>query len=264
MLCRGFGLSFSTEVPIPGALAGGLGGAIDVEISLGDFPRWTCSSEWGPYRVGDADLFDFFVAGVGRYTVVDRRRIVVTPEMGSDPQALSGILIATVLPALFWACGDVVLHASAATRLPGKPGWLLLGPSGAGKSTRLMRAVERGAFAVADDSVRVRLQGGRVRAAGLPGGAFMRRQGREERDWFETPPDRRLPEAEIGAAFVLETAVERRGRLVGTGAVAALLRARHRPRILRLLGTEDKALGALARISGALRTTAIGLPGGVS
>lgn len=258
MLCRAFGLTFSTEVPLPGSVRAADVDRIDVEITRGDVPPWVGQARWGPYRVASPDLFDFNMAGVARYTVLHRRRVVVTPESGTEASTVSEMLIATALPALFWSRGDIVLHAAAAASSPDSPGWLLLGPSGAGKSTRLMRTVQSGAYAVADDSVRIWVRNGRLMAAGLPAGAFVRCRGGQGRSWLDIPPERCLDCTEIDRAFVIEPGKESRGRLVGVTALIALLRHRHRPRILQLLSSEPDTLATMARVSGLLQTTAIG------
>lgn len=259
MRCRGFGLTLATEVHVPGAVADRAEQAIDLEIVQGPAPAWTSRTEWGPYRADGPDLFDFSMEGVGRYTVVGRRRIIVTPEPGAEPTEVSDMLVATVLPALIWARGDVVLHASAAARHADGPGWLLLGRSGTGKSTRLKRALDRGASGVADDSVRVRIEDGQVVASGLAGGVFLRRPGDGPRTWVATPPERQMDEAVIRAAYVIEPSPAPARRMTRLETLAALLRHRHRPRILQLLQVEAEALVTLTRISGAIRMTAIGL-----
>ena len=260
MLCVGFGLTLRTEIPIPGAMAASAGEAADIEVGYGTPAPWTERVAWGPYRAAGADLFDFTMPGLARYTVSDRRRITLTPAKGAAEEDIAAMLVATVLPALLWSRGDVVLHAAAASRSPKGPGWLLLGDSGAGKSTRLLRAIGAGAHAIADDSVCLRLEGERVMASGLPGGVFARRPGQEgSRDFIATPADHQLRGCAVTMGCLIDTTGKPRGRLEGLDGVTALLRHRHRPRILRLLGTEADAIAPLARIAGHLRLIGIQL-----
>lgn len=260
MLRIGFGVPIATEIALPGSVPADAPVRPLLEVAVGALPSWEAVREWGPYRVRDADLFDFTMPGVARYSIVDRRRIVVAPEPGTDEEAVGGMLAATALPALFWARGEIMLHAAAAASLRSR-GRLLLGQSGAGKSTVLARALDRGASVVADDSVRVWMEGERVMAAGLPGALALRAHAglNAPRRRVEVPVDRRLRACEIVSGHVIVPEGEAPRRLRGPEGVAALLWHRHRPRILRLLGTEAALLAPVARVALALRLTAVRL-----
>jgi len=241
-------------------MAASAGEAADIEVGYGAPAPWTERVAWGPYRAADADLFDFTMPGLARYTISDRRRITLTPEKGAAEEDIAAMLVATVLPALLWSRGEVVLHAAAASRSAAGPGWLLLGDSGTGKSTRLLRAIGAGAHVIADDSVCLRLEGETVMASGLPGGVFARRVGQEgPRDFIETSADRQLRAAPVTVGCLIGGSGRPRRRLEGLDCLAALLRHRHRPRILQLLGTEADAIAPLARIGRHLRLLGIQL-----
>lgn len=259
MLCTAFGLSIRTECPLPGAMPAPPGVIPDIEIAFGAPRPWTETVAWGPYRARDADLFEFTMPGVARYTLEDRHRVIITPEEGADEESIGEMLVATVLPSLLWAKGEIVLHASAIARPDRRSGILLMGASGSGKSTRLHRAVERRARAIADDSVRLHIRDGAVLASGLPGGLFVRAHDMtDSRALISVPPAQQLKEFPVGAILILDPDGQPARRLTGIGTVAALLRHRHRPRILQLLGTEADLIGAIADVARRLRIVTVG------
>lgn len=250
----GFGLRISTPIDLPGAIRTGQAAPADIEIEFGVTPRWAERVAWGPYRVADADLFEFAMPGLARFTCTGRRRVTIDPEKGADRAAIAVMLIATVIPALFWARGEIVLHAAAWAPPGGGSGIALAGVSGIGKSTQAARAMGRGAYLIGDDTIRLRAVGGAVLASGLPGGLFVRRPAEDgERDFVPSPPGRQWVEHRLGALLVLDPAVARPSRVSGPRALAALLRHRHRPRIAALLGTEPAFLDSLAHIAGSLK-----------
>ena len=256
MLCTAFGLSIRSDITLPGAVTATVEVTPDLDIAYGPARRWAETVAWGPYRLRDADLFEFLMPGVARYRIEDRRRVIITPLDGADEDSVAGMLVATVLPCLLWARGEIMLHASAIARPGSGSGILFMGPSGAGKSTRLQRAVDRGARVIAEDSVRLRLQAGEVLASGLPAGVFVRRQhSHEERDFVSVPQGQQLIEYRVGRILVLEPGARRARRLGVVETMAALLRYRHRPRILRLLGSEADFIDAFGLLAKGLRTT---------
>jgi len=255
MRCVGYGLNIRTVVPIPGAMAATTDAPVDVEVDYGTPPPWPETVAWGPYRVRDVDRFDFTMPNLARYTITDRRRITISPERGADETLIAAMLVATALPVLLWARGDTVLHAAAASGSVDGPGWLILGDSGSGKSSRLVKALRSGAYAIADDSVRLRLEGDRVLASGLPGGVFSRASGPDDpRVFLPTPVGQQLRECPVAMGQLIEPDGGARNA-VGLVALTALLRHRHRPRILGLLGIEAAAINPLARIAKSLRLT---------
>ena len=253
-----YGLCIRSTIALPGAVAStNRSRAPDVEIVEGITPVWDAARAWGVYRVASPDRFEIAVPGVARFTCLDRRRIVVDPIAGADRAHIADMLIATVLPALLWARGEVVLHA-AAFLLPGASHAIAVaGVSGSGKSTALAHALTIGARQVADDSVRVGLSEQGAVASGLSGGYFERIDDRGGRIFRAVPPEQVGDACPLGALLVLTPDVTTPHRLSGADAIAALLRHRHRPRIAALLGTEPTLLPVIAAIARTLPIVAI-------
>jgi hypothetical protein len=259
MFCTAFGLSIRTECALPGAMPGPASGTPDIEIAYGAPRPWTESAAWGPYRARDADLFEFVMPKVARYTLEDRQRVIITPQDGADHASIGEMLVATVLPSLLWARGDIVLHASAIARPDRNTGLLFMGASGSGKSTRLRRAVERSARAIADDSVRLHVRDGALLASGLPGGLFVGTNDLTHgRTLIPVPPEQQLKEFPVATALILDGDGKPPRKLTGLEALAALLKHRHRPRILQLLGTEADLIGPIADVASRLRIATVG------
>lgn len=259
MLCTAFGLYFRTECALPGGMPAREGVTPDIEIVFGVPRPWAGTVAWGPYRVRDADLFEFVMPDVARYTIVDRNRVIITPVDGTDVASIGEMLVATVLPSLLWARGEVVLHASAIARQDRDVGLLFMGASGSGKSTRLQRAVGRGARAIADDSVRLHIRDGAVIASGLPGGFFATPHDlTDRRTLIPVPLNQQLEEFPVRTVLMLEMDAKAACRLTGLEALAGLLRHRHRPRILKLLGTEANFIGTIGEIATRLRVVTVG------
>jgi hypothetical protein len=261
MLCTAFGLSIRTECALPGAVPAPApaSGTPDIEIAFGAPGTWTESAAWGPYRARDADLFEFTMPTVARYTIEDRHRVIITPEDGADDASIGEMLVATVLPSLLWARGEIVLHASAIARPDRKTGLLFVGVSGSGKSTRLKRAVGRHARAIADDSVRLLIRDGAVLASGLPGGLFVgTHDPMDRRTLIPVPPGQQLMEFPVATAIILDIDGNSARRLTGINAMAALLKHRHRPRILQLLGTEADLNGTISDVASRLSIVTVG------
>lgn len=255
-LCVGYGLTIATHILIPGAMRATGDEAADLYIEYGAPPPWTERLAWGPYRVADADLFDFTMPGVATFTCRDRRRIIITPHGCTDEAAIAAMLIATALPALLWARGEIVLHAAAVAMPGASAGMLFAGASGSGKTRRLLRASEAGGRAIADDSVRLRLVDNSVLASGLPGGAFGRGDrdgnGGDARTFRAFPRDRQLREFPVKTVYLLDAGETQNAPDPRLAALTALLRHRHRPRIAQVLRTEPELLQPLARIAAAL------------
>lgn len=220
----------------------------EIEISFGEEEIGSLRREEGPYRIGDHG-FEIAVPAVARYRCFDGRRIWIAPHDGVGADDVAAMLIATVLPAMLWARGDVVLHAACAL-LPGDEyAVAVAGPSGSGKSTWLAAAVAAGWRVIADDSVRLRHRDGVVLASGLPAGWFgPLTDGEPQRPFHRVPSAIQLPEHALRALFVLTPGNADPVQLRGTAALEALLQNRHRPRIARLLGQEAAMLPRLAEI----------------
>jgi hypothetical protein len=86
--------------------------------------------------------------------------IAVHPSPGGSPALLAILLAGGVLAHLLADSGDPILHASAVEAQGGAIA--MVGPSGAGKSTLAAMLCGAGAALVTDDTLRVRLAGGRA------------------------------------------------------------------------------------------------------
>jgi hypothetical protein len=238
MLVTGWGLRIDTEVAIPGALPAAPG-PFDIAVRLGP-ARPAQGSLYE--RIGEG--FAFTAPGVARYRI-EGAAVRVTPDPGADPALVAALLVATALPALMWARGDVVLHAAAAV-MPGTTrAMVVCGASGIGKSTWLARAARAGAAALADDSLRV---AGDLAAAGLPAARQARRGGSRA----VVPVARTCAAAPLGAIVVMEPGEGAPVRLSGIAALQALLAQRHRPAAARLLRLDGAALARLAALAAAV------------
>ncbi len=255
--CIGYATTIGTTLPVSGAiLVDSEGTAATIEIVEGRCDIATEGwAELGPYRAsGDRLVFD--CPGVARYLCEGGTRLTVEPVPGADPRIVSGMLIATALPALLWSRGDIVLHAAAAV-LPGcATAVAIAGPSGAGKSTILEALVARGADVVADDSLCMRQQAETTWISGLPASYFLPPEGaRDSRLVRRVDTARQRPSARLGAVLVIDVPQDDEPafrRLRGTKALAMLLMHRHRPRVPRILKCEAVNLPQLATIASRL------------
>ena len=247
----GYDLLIDSGVVIPGAmLLDDAAQAADIVISYGPcaVPA-EATARLGPYRLQGTSLY-FEADGVAIYRCDAGRSITVQPAPDADDAAVAGLLIATALPALLWMRGEIVLHA-AAVAMPGSGQVVAItGTSGSGKSTLLAQLIEAGASVVADDTICVRMRGERCWVSGLPGGYFSVGTSVEERDYHPIAVDRQRRAMPLAALFVLGPTMEVPETALGqAAALSALLRARHRPRAVAILGAEGVALQQLALLT---------------
>lgn len=78
--CTGFATPIRTVIELPGALPAQAGGEGMIDICFGAAPAWTERRAWGPYRLRDADLFEFAMPGIARFVCRDRRQILIDPS----------------------------------------------------------------------------------------------------------------------------------------------------------------------------------------
>jgi len=251
-LYRGYGLTIRSALAIPGAIPIAPPGAIDIDIRFGAAAPGPVSRRWGPYEIGPAG-FVFAQPGVARYFCPDARTMLIERDGAAADADVAAMLVATAMPALLWSRGEIVLHAAAAM-LPGSSRAVaVLGPSGSGKSTLLAGLLARGAHALADDSVCLRITDGIVTASGLPGGWHAPLTPHAPiRPFHPVPIDRQLAECPLGAMLFLGDPAGRPRALTGAAALTALLANRHRDRIARLSGREAAFLAGLAAITKAV------------
>ncbi len=231
----GYGLRLASQLPVPGAVARDDDAPPDVTITRDPAEAITDAQLYARTHDG----LCFVCPGVARYRIGPGSIAVA-----SDPQAasdkVSGMLIATALPALLWLRGQFVLHAAAA-QLPGGGALAIVGATGSGKSTILAQLAAAGAALIGDDTIAFDASTGRE-ASGLAGGWFVERV--DARRFVAAPPGRSLESAPIAAILVLEAPGDDAGvkRLDPVAAVTHLLASRHRPRVPALLGRTGETL----------------------
>lgn len=236
---RAYGLSIDSAWPLPGAMTApeedpGCAGQADIDILD------------GPAHAPNGLVYER--PGVAR-CLCECARIVVAPAPGARMSDLLGALIASVLPAVLWMRGEVVLHA-AAVQFPGASRAIAVaGSSGSGKSMILSQLAAAEARVVGDDTLCARLGDDGVQVSGLPGAFFLRHASapaNAEREMCLVPKAQQLPSALLGALLILDLPRPAEGvgfrRLRGTAALEALLRHRHRSRIPRFLRSEGAML----------------------
>ena len=132
-------------------------GPADLEIVTGAVPDNPDPSEgWqaiSPFVQVCEGRFWLKVPGVARFTVEHGRRVVVQPEDGIDAESVRVFLLGSVLGAVLFQRGFLVLHGNAID-IDGRA-MVCLGPSGAGKSTLAAAFAARGHRILADDVVPV-------------------------------------------------------------------------------------------------------------
>lgn len=231
----GYGLRLASQLPVPGAVARDDDAPADVTITL---QPAQLIADAPVYARTDQGLC-FGCPGVASYRIAPES-IVVVPDPHAPSDMVSGMLIATALPALLWLRGQFVLHAAAA-RLPGSGALAIAGASGSGKSTILAQLAAADAALIGDDTIAFDTSAGR-QASGLGGGWFV--DAGDARRFVAAPPGRSLDAVPIVAILVLEAPGdgERFARLDPVSAVTHLLASRHRPRVPALLGQTGETL----------------------
>ncbi len=243
---NGYGLRLASQLPVPGAVPDADDAPPDVTIAL----EPPASSQAGLVYALTPDGLQFDCPGVANYRIA-RHRIAVAPDPDAAPGAVSGMLVATALPALLWLRGRFVLHAAAA-RLPGGGALAIAGGTGSGKSTVLAQLVGAGAALVGDDTIAFDLEMGRD-ASGLAGGWFAPMGDDGQRNFVEVNPAGACANAAIRAILVLDTRVTGEGGVVRRDPVAAvthLLASLHRPRVPTLLGRAAEVLRHATLLAG--------------
>lgn len=244
----GYGLRLESQLAVPGAVVDDRGGSPDVAISL-EPARSTADA---PVYARTPDGLCFVCPGVASYRI-SAHAITVAPDPDVPPDMVTGMLVATALPALLWLRGRFVLHAGA-VRLPGASGLAIAGASGSGKSTILAQLARAGAALIGDDTIAFSSATGTA-ASGLGGGWFAARTDGSGRTFVAVDAGQSCASAPIAAILLLDPHPEGDGgivRLDPVAAVTSLLTHRHRPRVPALLGRTAEVLRDATLLAGAI------------
>lgn len=239
----GFGLRMTSDLPVPGALAGGnrdTGPAI--RIALQDSAEHL--PELGFSRDGDAIAYHH-PCGLYRCS---HDSIDVAPGEQSSLQDLGELLVANALPALLWQQGAFMLHA-ACVRLPNGPAVAIAGTSGAGKSRLAASLVTAGAELIGDDSLALYATDQGIAAKGLAGGWFARSPDGAEREFKSAATGQARGECLLDLLVILGGESGDAARLLPIAAIEQLLHNRHRPQVPLLLGRQAEVLAQAATIA---------------
>lgn len=155
---RAYGLCIASEPALPELeTCTPPDGPADLEIVTGDVPETPDPSEgWraiSPFVQVAEGRFWLHVPGVARFTVDHGRRVQVRPAPGIDAESVRVFLLGSVLGAVLFQRGFLVLHGNAID-IDGRA-MVCLGPSGVGKSTLAAAFAARGHRILADDVVPV-------------------------------------------------------------------------------------------------------------
>lgn len=235
-LLRGFGFNLVSDLAIPGAVP--LGRRKPVEPIRITACRGALSK--APlYRISSQELH-FACPGIADYRI-EREAIHVTAPAPLNAE-VAALLIATALPGLLWMRGRFVLHAAGLVLGRDESVVALAGSSGAGKSTVAAHLIAKGARLVGDDTLAIEFDEGTVRASGLAGGQFLRRQS--DRRFQPLPAASRSAGGKLAGIILLDSqvAVDSTPRQKAVDAVQALLHHRHRPAIPDLLGLRSQVM----------------------
>jgi len=244
----GYGLRLDSQLAVPGAVPDDRNGPSDLSI-LRDPPQSTGDA---PVYARTEEGLSFVCPGVASYRIAVQS-IRVAPDPGAQADIISGMLVATALPAWLWLRGRFVLHAGA-VRLPGGAAIAVAGVSGSGKSTILAQLAAAGAALIGDDTIAFSRDTGAL-ASGLGGGWFAARDDGSARPFVAVDMRQSCTSAAIAAILLLDQRCEGEGGLVRidpVAAVAALLTYRHRPRVPALLGRTVEVLRDATLLAGTI------------
>ncbi|UZK68993.1 hypothetical protein OKW76_13320 [Sphingomonas sp. S1-29] len=167
------GLSVSSDLALPGLIAGDPGEPADIVIREGDVPAALPGSiAAGPnWQMAD-ERFLLAVPGIVRMAISARREIRYALD-GGDARDAAPFVGGTGFGILLHQRGRIVLHASAVR--VGDGAALFCGPSGAGKSTLAAGLVGAGHALLADDFCAITIDPDR--------GAMVHPDGRQLKLW---------------------------------------------------------------------------------
>lgn len=153
-----YGLTIASELELPELLTSTStstsdADAAELEISYGQISTadLDAGTQISPFVWVSDDTFWLHVPGVARFSVSGGSRIVVMPFPGVDQASVRVFLLGSVLGAVLFQRGLLLLHGNA-VEVNGRC-LVCLGPSGVGKSTLATAFMQRGYRVLADDVV---------------------------------------------------------------------------------------------------------------
>ena len=148
-----FNLTFQSELPLPEFMqaASRADAAPDVRIRFGRAEDEGIPSDTpdGPYCWGDRDRLWLKIPQIARFFVTDGNSILIDPDRGTDHDSIRVFLLGSVMGALLFQRGYLVMHGNA-IRI-GDRCLICVGQSGTGKSVMAARFLQRGYQILADD-----------------------------------------------------------------------------------------------------------------
>jgi hypothetical protein len=247
-LSFGFNQILDTDIGIPGAIScdGNTLGDRFMRINTGTI----CPSADAPLYARKDQALIFTASKVASYDCT-ADSIEVNPFTGADADWVSGLLIATAIPAALWMQGRFVLHAAAIVPKGASRAIAIAGASGAGKTVLAKQLLDQGANLLADDSVALELTDSGFVASGLPGGIHRRIDTEQERRFENVSPARSVKSAPLGAIIFLDGFAGRAEarRLDKIEAIEKTIAHQHRPSIPSALGRVGAVLAQAASIA---------------
>mgnify|MGYP000217936792 CR=1 FL=1 len=152
--CKAYGLTIESDIALPELLETPVDGrSADITVSRGhvEVPDAAEARQISPFGWVADNAFWLQVPGVARFRVRDASEITFDPEPGSDEASIRVFLLGSVLGAVLFQRGYLLLHGNA-VEVDGAC-VVCIGPSGAGKSTLAAGFLQRGYRMLADDVV---------------------------------------------------------------------------------------------------------------
>jgi hypothetical protein len=149
-----YGLGIHSTLPLPEFLAAPVGDDVSVRVQRNGHPALGASGPQWRFRVTPEEAILPF-KDVGVFVVRGGREIHVMPAPGADDDLIRLYIVGTIMAALLYQRGLLVLHASAVEVKGGVIAFL--GASGWGKSSIAAALYARGHGLVADDVAAVDL-----------------------------------------------------------------------------------------------------------
>ena len=247
-ISTGFGQTIDASIAVPGAISGGRAWAGQRGIIIR--ARGEEADSGAPLYARHGEALVFSAPNIARYRC-QPDKITLSPSPGADASWVTGLLIATALPAALWMQRKFVLHASGIVPKGLSHAIAIAGPSRAGKSHLAAQLLELGASLLGDDSLALEVTDAGVSASGLPGGIHTYVGNSGERRFEPVAPDRSVISAPLGAIILLGgfAAEFDRMALNKTDAVIQIIANQHRPRIPAALGRAGAVLAQAAAIA---------------